>query len=173
MYYIKGKFMNSTHYILLLGANLGDIQSTITKAIEKLISNKCSIIKKSSYYKTKAWGITEQPDFINICISVNANYTPTEMLQLCLQIESELGRERKNEQKWNARIIDIDILFASQHIIKLENLIIPHPYFLERYFAIVPAAEIEPDYVHPIVNKSLAEISTNFPDKTGLEKLNE
>lgn len=91
-------------------------------------------------YLTKAWGLTDQNDFINTVISINTTLKATELLDAFQAIEKAMGRVR--HEKWGPRIIDIDILLYADSVVNQQRLSIPHPYILERNFVIVPLLEL-------------------------------
>lgn len=148
---------------LLLGSNLGNREEILIKAI-KLIDEKIGvIISQSKNYETKAWGKTDQPDFLNIAIGITTNMMPLEILEQNQAIEEQLGRVRI--EKWGARLIDIDIIFYEQEIINIENrLHIPHPLVQERVFALAPLAEIAPDFIHPVLQKTISTLLQEIQD---------
>jgi len=124
-----------------LGSNIGDRQKNIITAIQKL--NKLqgiSIDRISSLYETKPVGVTAQPDFLNGVISIVTNLTPHQLLEVCLNVECQMGRIR--DQRWGPRNIDIDILVYDDYIIEDESLSIPHPRLHERSFVLIPLQEI-------------------------------
>ena len=123
-----------------LGTNLDNREKNLSSAIELINKQIGTIIKKSSIHKTKAWGKTDQPDFLNMVIKIETKLDPQKLLKQCLSIENELGRIRK--EKWGERIIDIDILYFNDLIINDENLKIPHPLIQEREFVLKPLNEI-------------------------------
>ncbi|MCS6795700.1 MAG: 2-amino-4-hydroxy-6-hydroxymethyldihydropteridine diphosphokinase [Raineya sp.] len=140
---------------ILLGSNQGDRLLFLRKAIEKL-SDLGEILKKSSIYETAAWGNREQVNFLNCAIQMQTNLTPENLLAEILAIEKSLGRVR--QEKWQARTIDIDILYIGNAIIQTENLQVPHPFLHERRFTLVPLVEIAPDFLHPILLKTNQEL---------------
>ena len=125
------------------------------------------MIKKSSVYQTAAWGKPDQYDFLNQAVQVKTSLSPTQVLEIILSIESDLGRQRN--EKWDARTIDIDILYFGNQIINSSNLLVPHASLHLRKFALIPLVELAPDFIHPIFKKSnrvlLEECSDNLPVK--------
>lgn len=150
---------------LLLGSNIGERMSYMNRASD-LISERIGAIKHaSSFYETKAWGMETQPDFLNKVLVCITSLTPKETLKRCLEIEQELGRDRK--EKWGSRMIDIDLLYSDQEIIVSKELKIPHPFLHERRFTLVPLCEIMPDQVHPVFNLTNQQMLDRCTD--GLE----
>lgn len=124
-----------------LGTNIGDRVNYLSQAIKILDSEKDIIItKKSKLYETKAWGYTNQDDFLNMCIEIETKLNPNELLEKCQNVEKELNRERKI--RWGPRTIDVDILFFNDIILQEENLEIPHPRIGERAFVLIPLIDL-------------------------------
>ncbi len=161
--------MNTAY--LLLGSNEGDRKGWLVKAMD-LISELCgNIINKSSIYQTAAWGITTQPDFLNMVIMVQTTQAPEDLLHTILNIETAMGRHRTI--KWGPRIIDIDILFFNDITLNIPELIIPHPFLQDRRFTLLPLAEIAPDYIHPVFNKSVTTLLSACSDQLEAIRLDE
>ena len=126
-----------------LGANLGKKVKTIRLAIERIKNlSKVELLRVSSFYETAAWGVTNQPNFINAAIKISTTLSPLELLDELQKIELELGRIRT--ERWAARTIDIDILLIDGAGIDSPRLTVPHKFLYERDFAMVPLAEISP-----------------------------
>ena len=141
--------MKEKHLILHTGSNVGDRISNLKKANEWIAQTIGTIVQCSNLYQTEAWGVTDQPDFINQAIEVKTILSPQRVLKAILEIETKMGRIRK--QKWGERLIDIDLIFYENQVIDEENLKVPHPFLQERNFVLVPLQEIVPYWVHPVI----------------------
>lgn len=151
------------------GTNLGDRRKNLLDA-EGLINLKVGpVAKTSKIYETAAWGVTEQADFLNQVLLVATTLSPEEVLREILEIETHLGRVRK--QKWGARVIDIDILYYNDLTVNLPHLKIPHPFIPTRNFVLIPLLEIAPDYVHPILNLSNEQLYWDANDESEVIQL--
>jgi 2-amino-4-hydroxy-6-hydroxymethyldihydropteridine diphosphokinase len=131
-------------------------------AIEQIHMQNIFLLQQSNIYKTAAWGNTEQDDFYNQVIEVSTELSAEILLQTLLGIETKMGRTRN--QKWEARIIDLDILYFNNEIIDTEILKVPHPYMHLRRFTLIPLTEIAANYVHPIFDKTNSELLASCCD---------
>ena len=159
---MSGKKNNYNQLILSLGGNQGDIKKTFLSAKNMITQEVGSIIKESSIYQTQAWGVENQPDFLNQVIIVETTLSPLTVLEKCLMVEMELGRKRI--KKWGERTIDIDLLFYNNEIIQIENLQIPHPRISKRNFILFPLNEIIPNFIHPVLNVSIKNLKNECSD---------
>lgn len=147
---------------LLLGCNIGNCESTFVETLRQLEKNCGKLITQSSLYRTAPWGYSEQNDFLNQVIILETIHTPYELLTKTIEIEVELGRLRNIVN--GPRTIDIDILFYNDLEVITNDLIIPHPRLHLRKFTLIPLNEIIPDYTHPTLNKTIAQLLTECGD---------
>lgn len=131
-----------------LGSNLNNPLKQVLLAIEAINKNKdISIITKSSFYKTKPYGNTEQDDFINAVIKIKTSLSCFDLLE-AIKI-MELHQKRERTQKWGPRTIDLDILAYNQEIFNTQDLIVPHPDLKNRAFVLKPWCEIASNWKLP------------------------
>lgn len=162
---------NSNFYplYLSLGGNVGNVVETFQKAKVLISKNIGKIIIVSGLYKTAAWGLENQPDFLNQVLLVNTKLSPTQVLTQALAIEKELGRVRL--QKWGERTLDIDLLFYDDSVLEEEHLIVPHPRISERKFILIPLKEISENLLHPVLKKTVSQLLSECKDELKVEKL--
>jgi len=148
--------MSILHRVYLsLGANLGDRQGNILQALQ-YVQARTTIVKVSSFYETEPVGYLDQPRFLNIACELETELSPHELLHLLKWVERRMGRR---ESFRNApRPIDMDILFYDDLVLESPELTVPHPRLHDRAFVLVPLAEIAPDWVHPVLNVTVAEM---------------
>jgi len=144
------------------GSNLGDRISHLAQACEMLEKQVGKISNRSRLYETEAWGMKDQPDFINQALEVQTELVPDEVLFHIKKIEKEIGRQEN--KKWHERIIDIDILFFGNTMLSTDKLKIPHPHCHERMFVLVPLMEIAGEFIHPFLNLTIEELYMNCED---------
>lgn len=153
---------------ILLGSNLGNKKEQLLKATEAIASKAGNILHTSSYYQTAAWGNTRQDDFLNQVICIKTRQSAQQLLETLLQIELQMGRKRN--EKWESRVIDLDILFYGNAIVQESNLQIPHPFIPQRRFTLVPMVELDPAFMHPVLHKTMQALLDECPDKLPVEK---
>ena len=159
--------MSTAH--LLIGGNLENRKENLSIAIS-LINEQCGpLTKSSSIYETEAWGITDQPSFLNQALEISTSLNARQLMRKILKIEKEMGRVR--EEKLGPRIIDIDILLFENEIHDLRFLKIPHPEMQNRRFVLVPLAEIDPTLQHPVLKKTIAELLEECPDNLEVRRI--
>jgi len=111
------------------------------------------------------------PDFYNQVVHVNTRQDAPELLQTLLGIEKELGRQRSAEKRYESRTIDLDILFFNQEVINLAELHVPHLRLHLRRFVLGPMCEIAPNFVHPVLKKTIAQLLKECPDTSTVKKI--
>ena len=147
-----------------LGANIGNREENLNNALNLINENKyMKILKKSSLYETAAWGVVDQPDFLNMAIKIETVLSPHELLHELNNIEEKLGRTRLRHR--GERNIDLDILFYDNLVIFEDDLIIPHPYIKERSFVLDPLNEIEPYLNHPVYNNQIRDLKSDLDNR--------
>jgi len=157
-----------TAYILM-GGNIGDPFNNLNTA-KALMNKQCgTIIKESSIYQTAAWGLTDQPDFLNQVIVLSTTLNPETLMRSLLTVEETMGRKRNI--KFGPRIIDLDILLIDDFLIESELLNIPHPALQKRKFALIPLNEVAPDLLHPVENKTINQLLTDCKDELVVQKI--
>ncbi|AYN69060.1 2-amino-4-hydroxy-6-hydroxymethyldihydropteridine diphosphokinase [Euzebyella marina] len=154
---------------LSLGSNLGDTLNNLQSAVFSIQKMAGDVQRISPIYKSSAWGF-DSDDFLNVCLSISTALSPQKLLDTLLKIESQLGRVRFKEEGYQARTIDIDILYYDRETLFTETLVIPHPEMCYRKFVLKPLADIAPQFYHPVVNKDTRNLIQECRDKGRLEK---
>lgn len=155
--------MAKIHKVFLLtGGNLGNRIANLDAAARLIEQHIGSVGKASNYYETEAWGQVVQPPYINQALEVSTALNPMDVLHKIWEIEAALGRQRRN--KWEARTLDIDILFYDHLIIDRPELKVPHPLLHKRNFVLIPMLEIAPYKRHPLFRKTIEELYQESDD---------
>ncbi len=161
--------MGSIAYIGI-GSNVGDKVAQCEEAIAKIVkADRNRLLARSSFFKTKPLGYTAQDWFVNAVIKIETELDPSQLLQLLKAIESQMGRT--TTFRWGPRIIDLDILFFDEKEIRTPELQIPHPLLQERQFVLIPLAEIDRTFIHPVLRKSIGELLEEIKEDQGVEKI--
>jgi len=145
-----------------LGSNLGDRKLNLKKSITLLDSRVGRILNKSRIYESEPWGLKEQSHFLNQVIEIESQIEPIDLLNICKNIELDMGR--KSEIRWGKRCIDIDILYYKSRVINNKNLVVPHKLMHERNFVMIPLNDLNEYHQHPILKRSNKEILNNCID---------
>ena len=154
--------------VLGLGSNLGDAHRDSRRIVLEAIKALAEFITElrcASLYETEPMYVTDQGRFINTAISGHFSGSPRELLDRINSIEGQFGRDRSSEQRWGARLLDIDILLFGELIMNEPDLIIPHPRLKERRFALQPLLELLPDAKEPGSGLSYENICRALPDQ--------
>jgi 2-amino-4-hydroxy-6-hydroxymethyldihydropteridine diphosphokinase len=152
--------MNNVY--LLMGGNMGDRPQNMHQAQQSIGETVGAVIISSSLYETAAWGLTDQPSFLNQVLQVSTELTAHQVLDEVLLIEKKMGRKRT--QKMGPRTIDIDILFYNDETVTAPHLNIPHPEIANRRFVLAPLNEIASSFVHPVLKKTVADLLLHCTD---------
>ena len=142
--------------IIAIGSNMGDRHKYIEEAIRQLDAKAGRVLKRSAVIETKAYGYTDQADFLNLAVSIQTDLTPRQLLVQLHEIEADLDRVRLI--RWGPRTIDLDIIFYGDEIIDEEDLHIPHIDMYQRDFVLGPVCEIEPDLKDPRSGRTVREL---------------
>ncbi len=156
-----------------IGTNLGNKESNLDHAIEKIEEYIGRILKSSSIYETEPWGFQAKNEFLNMAVMVETELVPSELLKKVLNIELLLGRIRGKKHysfSYSSRLIDIDILLYENIIIDEPDLKIPHPLMHHRKFVLVPLCDIAPEMIHPVLKKSFRLLLENCEDPGEVKK---
>lgn len=133
-----------------LGGNQGDAVATLRSAVQALSGlPQTRLLQASGLYLTPAWGLQQQPDFVNGVAMLETQLDPRALLEALLGVERDFGRDRKAGSRWGPRTLDLDLLLYGDAVIGEPGLQVPHPHLHERAFALVPLLEIAPDILIP------------------------
>ncbi|MDW3647830.1 MAG: 2-amino-4-hydroxy-6-hydroxymethyldihydropteridine diphosphokinase [Bacteroidia bacterium] len=154
-----------------VGTNLGDKKKNILQAYELLEEKEVKILRKSSFYKSAAWGIRDQNSFLNSVIEVSFEENAERLLEICLEVEKEMGRKRLF--KWGPRLIDLDIISFHHEKHHSEKLILPHPFYTQRAFVLSPLAELEENWIDAESGQSIQELLAKIPEEDACTLLGE
>ena len=162
--------MSQTTCYLGLGTNLGGRQENLARMLKRLDAGpELTLLRTSGIYETAPWGLTGQPDFLNMVAEVSTTMTPRQLLDHIKYLERELGR--KAGPRFGPRLIDVDILLYGNTIVDEPDLQIPHASLHLRAFALVPLAELAPDIVHPILGATIADLVSQVSGLEGIKPI--
>ncbi|MBR9762066.1 MAG: 2-amino-4-hydroxy-6-hydroxymethyldihydropteridine diphosphokinase [Rhodobacteraceae bacterium] len=183
------------HFLVALGGNLEPTlvgtAEILRSALRSLGEEPARITRMSRFFRSPAFPAGSGPDYVNAAVSLVSPETPQTLLARLHQIEADHGRERKS--RWGARVLDLDLLACGDQVLPdaatqaawralpldqqmtraPEGLILPHPRLQDRAFVLVPLAEVAPDWVHPLLHKSVTEMCGDLPqtDRAALSPL--
>ena len=148
---------------LSLGSNEGNREALLHRAIDAIDRLIGQVGGIATFIETEPWGFNSPHPFLNTALSVTTSLSPLEVLESTQSIERQLGRQSKSVGGcYHDRPIDIDLLFYDQLILTDERLILPHPLLAERLFVLEPLREIAPEFIHPILGRTIAELYTEL-----------
>lgn len=148
---------------LSLGSNKGDRIGYVQQAASLLgMDEKITIVRTSAFYESEPWNMNTKNWFVNAVVEIKTQYSPQELLVACQRVECQLGRTPIEKGQYQDRTIDIDILFYNKEIINEGNLTIPHKYVHLRAFTLIPMMELNSDFVHPVLHKTIEEMHNDL-----------
>jgi 2-amino-4-hydroxy-6-hydroxymethyldihydropteridine diphosphokinase len=152
-----------------IGSNLGEREVTCLAAVDALGRLPgAGALRRSRLYETEAWGLRDQPAFVNLVAGLDTALPPAALLAAVLEIERSLGRRREaGEPRWGPRVIDLDLLLHGGLVLHTPGLILPHPRLHERRFVLAPLAELDPALRHPVLAQTVAELLAALPPGEG------
>ncbi|SDQ27574.1 2-amino-4-hydroxy-6-hydroxymethyldihydropteridine diphosphokinase [Flagellimonas zhangzhouensis] len=154
---------------LSLGSNMGNRLATLQKAIFRIQKEVGQVLDISKVYENPAVGF-EGDDFLNIVISLLTELQPSALLDSLLQIETDFGRTRSQDEGYSSRTLDIDIIYYGNEILNDDHLVIPHPQMQNRNFVLKPLSDIAPQFYHPILGKDTRNLLQECKDRSQLTK---
>ena len=164
--------MNTIHHVYIaLGSNKGDRMKSLQDAVDAIFIEIGKVNAIAKVYNTPAFGF-EGDDFLNTCIYVESIFSAEQILVKLQTIEQRLGRERKQTDGYESRVIDLDILLFDFDIIASDSLIIPHPQLQKRKFVLKPLHDIASILNHPQLEKTVAELLEFCEDESDVEAIN-
>ena len=152
--------------VLLTGSNDAQAESVLQHTAQLLEQRIGNITSRSDIYRSEAWGFTAERDFLNQALQHESNLSPYEVLSTVLDVEQQVGRNRDAEriereltgERYASRVVDVDVMFYDDEILRSESLTLPHPLLHEREFALRPLCQIMGDYRHPVLGRTLNDI---------------
>ena len=158
--------MKSQHQVILsLGSNQGNRLENIERCLQLIHQEIGTVIKVSRLYETPAWGF-ESDAFYNCVLVIHTTSSANKILNQVLKVEKKLGRVRSNNLGYQSRTIDIDLISFDEEIIDTEKLQIPHPLMQNRKFVLLPIQDLNLDWKHPVLKKTISELLESSPDQS-------
>ncbi|ABQ04751.1 2-amino-4-hydroxy-6-hydroxymethyldihydropteridine diphosphokinase [Flavobacterium johnsoniae] len=156
--------MKSQHQVVLsIGSNQGNRLENIKSCINLIHQEVGTVIRVSKLYETPAWGF-ESDAFYNCALLLHTTSSAQKILSQVLKVEKQLGRIRLNQEGYQSRIIDVDVIVFDDEIIETEKLHIPHPLMQNRNFVLLPMQDLKLDWKHPVFQKTISELISVSPD---------
>lgn len=153
---------------MLLGSNLGHRSENLARAREYVSQEAGRILAASDVYETEAWGVQEQPLFLNQVIELRTEIPHEPLLSILQQAERKIGKVKIG--KWRERLIDIDLLYYGNRIVRTPTLTLPHPEIQNRRFTLAPLVNLIPDMKHPVLLRTHRQLLQETTDTLAVWK---
>jgi 2-amino-4-hydroxy-6-hydroxymethyldihydropteridine diphosphokinase len=150
------------------GSNLGDRKGNLSEGLQLLRLAGVRPISVSSFFETEPVENRNQPWFLNMALEVETVLPPQDLLHCCLEIEFVRGRVRSS--RGAPRTLDLDILLYGDMVVQESHLTIPHPRMAVRRFVLEPLAEIAPQVIHPVLQRSVVSLLQTCPDHSCVQR---
>jgi 2-amino-4-hydroxy-6-hydroxymethyldihydropteridine diphosphokinase len=150
---------------IILGANQSDPERVVSAAIRLIEGNVGAVIKFSKKYKTQPWGYESVNPYLNMVLIVESDLDNFKLMETLLRIEKILGRKRVQQSGYSDRMIDLDVLYIDSQVIDTEVLQVPHPRLHLRIFCLLPLMDVNPQWIHPILNKDINQMLSHCEDE--------
>ena len=161
-------FMKQHQVMVSLGSNQGNRLALIESCIVLIHNEVAVVVKVSKIYETPAWGFESDP-FYNCVLLLHTSKAPQKLLNQLLKVEKKLGRVRNQVAEYQPRPIDIDILAFDEEIVATETLQIPHPMLQKRKFVLQPLLDLDSNWEHPVLKKSVAQLLAETEDDSPID----
>jgi 2-amino-4-hydroxy-6-hydroxymethyldihydropteridine diphosphokinase len=160
--------MKQHQVMVSLGSNQGNRLALIESSIDLIHSEVAVVVKVSKIYESPAWGFESEP-FYNCVLLLHTLKSPQKLLNQLLKVEKKLGRVRNQLAGYQPRPIDIDILAFDEEILATETLQIPHPLLPKRKFVLQPLLDLDNNWVHPVLKKSIVQLVAETEDSNAVK----
>lgn len=152
-----------------LGSNRGDRLAFLRSAVRELGRlNNTALVHYSSVYETEPVGKKDQAYFLNAVVELSSDLSVTALQGECRTIETVLGRTKT--ERWGPREIDLDLLYYGSELHVSEDLVVPHPERANRRFVLVGLHELAPDFLDPVLDRSVADLLLSCQDRSEVTK---
>ncbi len=160
--------MKQHQVMVSLGSNQGNRLALIESCIDLIHNEVAVVVKVSKIYETPAWGFESEP-FYNCVLLLHTSKSPQKLLNQLLKVEKKLGRVRNQVAEYQPRPIDIDILTFDEDVVATETLQIPHPLLQKRMFVLQPLLDLDRNWVHPVLKKSIVQLVAETEDTSVIQ----
>lgn len=160
--------MSTRDIYLCIGGNLGDRDANMEEVMTFIEFNFGDIVAISPIVESEGWQMTNVPPFLNQIVHIRSELTNAQLVEEIHDLDDFYGREKASGQ-YLSRAMDLDVLFIGNEIIEEEDLVVPHPRIQERRFVLDPFVRLYPDFIHPVLGKSMSTLLAECPDTNPVE----